>query len=328
MPRLNAFLLILLLTVFTAAGAASSKTATDLAYSGSPPLQLTEDPPYELYNVAWPDGSKILCCSDSDPTHTDIYTAPVDGSKVKTKISPGDNTYHYADVNPAGTHICYATGDDNNDIFEIAIYELGGAETTITDNESDGLDSHYPAYNGDGTKIAYVKRDTDGYVDRIFTINPTGVGETEICTLSGFYNRVQSLDWLGSSNELVFTTYGGTLYEVTATAGATPAIVDAGEIYHVCTSNSDGSKIAASCADGAHQKYISINPDGTGKKVIADLESLPTFQEIWCMLCWTADDSAIILLGTEDGVNRDIYLVTSFTNIKASSLGSLKTRFR
>jgi|GEM_PF-2216720 len=329
MPRLNAFLLVFLMTTFTAAGETSLNPATDAVYSGSPPLQLTDDVPYEKFNRPWPDGSKILFTCERDATHYDIFTVPTDGSMVKTKISPGDGSYDHADVNPAGTHICYCVGADTNSEWEIAVLELGGSETVITNNAASGWDSNCPTYNGDGSKIAYVKVDWDTHVGKIVVVDTDGSNEIEICTINGAANMIYGMDWLGNDNVLVYTTNGGGLKKVTATAGSTPTAVDTSEIYHVCHVNSDGSKIAASCADGAHQKYVSINPDGTGKVVIVDRETfLPFFSNFWCMLCWTADDAGIIVLATEDGVNQDIYLVTSFTNVEPSSLGSLKTRFR
>jgi hypothetical protein len=328
MLRLSAFLLVFLITVFMAAGETSFNPATDAVYSGSPPLQLTDDVPYEKFNRPWPDGSKILFTCERDATRYDIFTVPTDGSMVKTKISPGDESYDHADVNPAGTHICYCVGADTDAKWEIAVLEMGGAETIITDNVPSGWDSNCPTYNGEGTKIAYVKADWTNHVGKVVVVDTDGSNEVEICTVNGSSNMIYSMDWLGNDNALIYTTFGGGLYRVTATAGAVPVVVDATETYHVCSSNSDGSKIAASCADGTHQKYVSINPDGTGKTTIVDLDSFPIFQNFWCMLCWTADDAGIIVLATEDGVNQDIYLVTSFTNVESSSLGSLKTRFR
>ncbi|UCE27961.1 MAG: hypothetical protein JSW52_04190, partial [Candidatus Coatesbacteria bacterium] len=87
----------LLVVVISANVAFARDCDTGPVFSGSPPLQLTEDIPYELNNTAWPDGSKILFSCERDAIHFDIFTVPTDGSKVKTKISPGDENYEYPD---------------------------------------------------------------------------------------------------------------------------------------------------------------------------------------------------------------------------------------
>ncbi|MFC1853258.1 TolB family protein [candidate division CSSED10-310 bacterium] len=278
-------------------------------------LALTNDGAVEMYNKVWPDGSKVLFAQERDDKHWDLYTVPLDGSLTKTKISPGNNTYYFPDVNPTGTQLCYATGADDLASWEIAVYQMGGSETIITSNQTtNGLDSQHPSFSGDGSQIAYVQRDWDSNTDRIVIIDADGQNEILVCTLeSGAAKRVESLDWLGTTNEVIYTARNGKLYRVQASAGATPVQIGTDSVYHTCASNVEGTKILCAETAGDGQQYIEINPDGTGKRVLVVPDEFPMLGAIYCQVCWLRDGSGIVSLAEDAArTNFDYYLLTNF----------------
>jgi hypothetical protein len=61
----------------------------------------------------------------------------------------------------------------------------------------------------------------------------------------------------------------------------------------------DGSLILCAESDyDEHERYISIKPDGIEKTIIANLESLTEFLDIYCQICWLPDETGMIGLGT------------------------------
>lgn len=296
---------------------------------------LTDDPGPELFNTPWPDGSKVLYDEFRDSDHKDIYTVPTNGSMVKTKISSGNNTYAYPDVNNSGTYVCYSTGDDNNDFFEIAIMTYPGAvETIITNNEATyGLDSVLPRFNGSGSKIAHVQRDWDTATDRIVTTNTNGAGEVIVCTLSpGSSNLIVSMDWLGSTNYLIFVNSSGYLYKVTASAGSTPVQIGSYSDYVSAHSNADGSEIITAETWDDTMRYVKLNPDGTGRTTLVRPDYFPMFDDIFQFVCWTASGDGLIFLAALASTpnDYDLFLVdeSEYSGIKSASLGTIKAVFK
>lgn len=297
---------------------------------------LTDDLVAEMCNTPWPGGSKILFQCDRSTDYTDIYTVPIDGSKVKTKISPGSNTYYYPDVNGTGSNVCYATGDDNADNWEVAVMTVpGGVETIITSNEATyGLDSQFPRFNGTGNKITHVQRDWDTNTDRIVTTDTDGSNEAIICTLpSGVNERIMSMDWLGSTNYIIYTNRAGDLYKVTATAGSTPTKIGTHSDYHRAQSNTAGTKIiTAETWDTNRQRYVTLNPDGTDRTTVVRPDYCPDLEEIYCQPCFTAAGDGVIALGTRvsNPAFFDIFLIdeSEYCGVESASLGTIKASFK
>ncbi len=299
-------------------------------------IALSDDLDAEMYNTPWPDGSKVLFSDPRDASHIDICTVPTTGTKVKTTISPGSNTYEYPDVNSTGTYVCYVTGDDNDDFWEVAVMTVpGGVETIITNNEATyDLDSHFPRFSGTGGKIAHVQRDWDTNTDRIVTTDIDGSDEAIICTLpSGITNRIESMDWLGITNYIIYTDRSSDLYKVTASAGSTPIRIGTFSNYHRAQSNADGTKIvAAETWNATRQRYVTLNPDGSGRTTIVRPDYFPVFDEIYCQVCFTAGGDGVISLATlaSNPSFFDIFLIdeSEYCGIESVSLGTLKAAFK
>jgi hypothetical protein len=297
---------------------------------------LTNDLVAEMCNTYWPGGSKVLFQCDVGGLKTNLYTAPTNGSKIKTNISPGNDTYYYPDVDNTGSNVCYATGDDNNDYFEIAVMTVpGGVETVITSNEATyGLDSLFPRYKGSGNKIAHVQRDWGTNTDRIVTTNTDGSNETIICTLrSGANELISSMDWLGNTNYVIYTNYYGDLYKVTTSAGSSPTQIGTHSDYHRAQSNAAGTEIlSAETWSSSRQRYVTMNPDGSGRKTIVRPDYFPDFADIFCQPCFTAAGDGVIALATpvSNPTYFDIFLIdeTEYCGVESVSLGTLKASFK
>jgi len=263
-------------------------------------LRLTEDADFEYQNTPWPDGSNILFTQWVDANYNDLYIVTTDGSGTKTKLNPQKHTYNHPDVDPTGTIVCYATGADNTETWEVAILNVeDGSEAVLTDNDALGLDSQYPRFNGAGDKIAYVQRNWSVNTDIIVTMNLDGSNPVEIAVLpSGPEELIGSMDWLGDSYYLIYATDGGGLYKVEAAVGSTPVrLGDENSVYIRAQSNKDGTKIVASVGpDRQHIHYVTLNPDGSDERVIVDTdtEAFARFRGVYCQVCWTADGKGII----------------------------------
>ncbi len=268
-------------------------------------MRLTDDADFEYQNTPWPDGSKILFTQWVDANYNDLYVVTTDGSGEKTKLNPQDHTYNHPDVDPNGKLICYATGEDNTKTWEVTLLNIDdGSEVKLTDNESIGLDSQYPRFNGAGEKIAYVQRNNDELFDSIVVMDLDGANPVTVAKLpAGRDEVVNSMDWLGDKDEIVYTTLGGYFYKVAAgptapTIATSPVrLGDEKEVYIRAQSSPDGSKIVMSVGpDRQHIHYRMMNADGTDERVIVDTnnEAFAEFRGVYCQVCWTADGSGII----------------------------------
>ncbi|MBN2383445.1 hypothetical protein JXQ70_11230 [bacterium] len=277
-------------------------------------LRLTQDAATEQFIRTLPGTDTILFDQPRDDTHYAIYSVSLNGSCSKTLITSGPNTYHEPDVNPTGTHLCYATGVDDAAVWEIGLYEIGASETILTNNQSLGLDSHHPVFKSDGSQIAYYRRNWADKYDTLVVMDMTGSHETEICTLdSGATNYIEALDWLNGTNLLIFTSKSGKLFRVEAAAGATPSRIDDHVGYHTCFSYPDGSAILCAQSYGTGQQYIEIKPDGTGKRVLVDPAEFPMLGAIYCQICWLPDRSGLIALAQDTTLTDfDVFLLKNF----------------
>jgi len=273
-------------------------------------VRLTDDEPFEAYLQIWPDGSKVLFTQHGDNSLSQIYTVPTDGSGGKTGLGQENKTYYFADVHPAGTYVCYSTGEDDNALWEIGSLELGGSEAILTNNNANGFDSVLPVYSNDGSKIAYSRRSNSDLVDTLVLMNNDGSNPVEICTLpSGTNNLLYVMNWFGA-NDLIYATVGGKIFKVAATAGSSPVQLDSSNSYHLCTSNASGSKIICSEEGSIGLNYVTMDPDGSNKTVIADLSTHPMFASLYCMICPLADDSGLVALATEvNDENLDLFII-------------------
>jgi len=97
--------------------------------------------------------------------------------------------------------------------------------------------------------------------------------------------------------------------------------------------NADGTKIVASeTCDSAHQRYVTLNPDGSGRDVIVNLNEFPVFDEVYCQVCFTASGDGIIALATlaSNPSLFDIFLVEEdeYCGVETVSFGQLKATFK
>lgn len=288
------------------------------------PLQLTDDTEVELYPLPSPDGSVVVFNQDEGDDHHHIYTVPADGSKVKTDISPGSDTYWFPDYNPGGTHVCYAGGVDDMAFWEVVKYEIGGSETVLTNNESSDLDSWMPRWSHGGGDIAYIRRDWDEYPndDEFVVITSDGNNERSVHTFSGL---IYGIDWNPAGTELCVAGddgSGGELYKCTPTTGAALTQVGSDTNVKDCHWSADGSKILYVVVDGANRLVKSINPDGSGEATLFDKD---TFSLTPSHAAWTADGAGVIF-HTEIGI-ADIYLTETFASITPTSFGAIKAGF-
>ncbi len=298
------------------------------------PLQLTDDQPRENYTFLWPDGSKLLYCKALNGNRRDIFTVPISGTMTETLLSPGSEYYSHPHVNPAGTHITYSYGPTAQSYWEVAVLPLSGSQTIITNNGVNNLDSWQPRYKPSGDKIAYVRRDHNGFKDELVLIDIDGSNEVVICELNGVSEMVQAISWLGDSDELLFSgggDFGGTggLYRVAATAGATPVQIGSDTDYNICRSNSDGTEIVANIDVGGGEKNWVIVDAATGaREVIVNLDEFPEFSWLYGMCVFDAQDEGVIgsAVSAVSG-NADLYYVTELCNIESSSLGYIKSQY-
>jgi Tol biopolymer transport system component len=297
---------------------------SDFAGGRTQPLQLTDDADSEQYPLPSPNGSVVVFNQEEGDIINHVYTVPTDGSKVKTDISPGSDTYWFPDYNPAGTYLCYSSGVDDEAAWEIVKYEIGGSETVLTNNESNDLDSWMPRWSHGGGDIAYIRRDWDAYPndDELVVIADDGSDERSVHTFSG---TIFGIDWNQSGTELCVAADDGSsgeLYKFLPNAGATPTQVGSDTNVKDCHWSADGSKILYLVLDGGNRIVKSINPDGTGETTLFDKD---TFSIYISHVAWTADSTGVIFHTIV--APPEIYLTDTFVSITPVSFGQIKAGF-
>lgn len=311
-------------SAMVATGAAPVSTPSGVAEGRSEPRQLTDDAETELYPLPSPDGSVVVFNQDEGDNHHHIYTVPTDGSQIKTDVSPGSDTYWFPDYNPGGTYLCYAGGVDDEALWEVIKYEIGGSETVLTNNEPSDLDSWMPRWSHGGGDIAYIRRDWDAYPndDELVVIEDDGSNERSVHTFGG---TIFGIDWNAAGTELCVAADDGSngeLYKCSPTTGAALTQVGSDTYVKDCHWSADGSKILYVVVEGANRLVKSINPDGSGETTLFDKD---TFSLYVSHAAWTADGAGVIF-HTEAGV-PDIYLTETFASVVPASLGQIKAGF-
>jgi len=140
--------------------------------------QLTNDE----WDTSWPsfspDGTKILY-SSSETGIPQLWTMNVDGS-AKTALTNFSGGAIQGRYNPNGQKIVFVNSAINDDV-----YIMNANATSVTAIAADALaDENQPCFNGDGTKIVFVKSfDNSGdNVGQIMIASSSGGTATRLTT--------------------------------------------------------------------------------------------------------------------------------------------------
>ena len=168
------------------------------AGDGGGVTNLTLDPSSDQQPSWGPLGDKVLFTTNRNGDN-DIYEVATAAPGVATAMVATAANEQWASYNPAGTHIAFQREitDGNTDII---VLDIGAATETNLTVASLGRDEH-PAWNHDGTKIAFTSNRAGDF--DIWTMNPDGTGLLQLTTdsLSDGYPQWKPED----SSKIVFT---------------------------------------------------------------------------------------------------------------------------
>lgn len=302
-----------------------SRTLYTMNADGTNQQQLSSDP-IKGSRPSWSsDGTKIAF--DLHPgTVFDVYTVNADGTGF-LNISNSENTH---DTDPSwlsvNQKIAFASNRDGVNLQIHIMDEDGANPIQVTANAQA---SYWPTLSPDGSKIAFLRRNSITSRTDLFAVNVDGSGEVLIAT------NASAGAWSPDSNKIVFEKFDtiGNDYDIhTVNADS------AGEVNLTASSTEDdfdlpswspdGTKIAfTSVRNGLDEVYI-MNSDGTGSTNIGNLsnnendDGPATWSPSGTQIAYLNDNNFIVVANI-DGSNKIVIdNVISYDTVKWAPDGS------
>jgi len=144
---------------------------------GSSQTRITDNPAYDGYPMASPDGQTILFQSDRENNTMNVFSMNYQGENALNLSNHQDSWNGLASVNPAGNLISF-TSDEAGD-YEIFLMGADGSnQVSITPHEENNYDDTSSYFSPDGNKIVFVSnRDPHS---EIYLMNLDGSSQTRL----------------------------------------------------------------------------------------------------------------------------------------------------
>lgn len=240
---------------------------------------------YNLYPSFSPDGTKIAFAYAPQVTFPyQICTINADGTGQK-QLTTGTYNNYTPVFSPEGKNIAYFSNISTLMLF--IMNADGTSQRPLYNTGLTSLDVCSIAFSPDGTKIAYIVKDMNSYL-QVFIVNVDGSGSSQLTTDNN-YHYAPSFSPDGQKIVYEAAESGiGKIYIRNADGTGTPLrLSDPSRTSANAVFSPDGSKVAYMCSPSTQQIFIT-KADGTGTPI-----QLTTGSNICNYPCFSPDGTTI-----------------------------------